>query len=241
MDIEYVKQFLSDQYQLLNTSSDKVKYCVWYNIIVAKNEFNLQNYQNSLYLDVKGFISTYINSLSFLDYGYDELNNEKIKQVIAFLTPNEQLPIFNMLHLKYVSLGLETNWIDSDYKKIEILLAKKEKKIIKLILNYASLNIGTLLLVYLVYILLVFILIHPAPFQWMEIFAIELHDFSSNSHLNYIMNTLALITNSDNFGPKVTPLNIIGMISYIIGIIVFYVLISNFIIRKIADYMNIKG
>ena len=56
----------------------------------------------------------------------------------------------------------------------------------------------------------------------------------------YIMNTLALVVDNDNFKPQITPLNLRGMIIYVLGGIIFYVLIANFVIRKITDVINIK-
>jgi len=61
-----------------------------------------------------------------------------------------------------------------------------------------------------------------------------------SSVANYIMNTLALVVDNDNFKPQITPLNLRGMIIYLLGGIIFYVLIANFVIRKITDVINIK-
>jgi len=74
----------------------------------------------------------------------------------------------------------------------------------------------------------------------LEIYEVNLHNFSENNFVNYIMNTLALVVDNDNFKPQITPLNLRGMIIYVLGGIIFYVLIANFIIRKITDIINIK-
>ena len=186
-----------------------------YNIIVTKKDFNIISYHNSLYIDIKKFIYAYIKATQSLDYGYDAINNNKIKEVVSFLTPKEQLSIYHILRTSYTNLGLETNWIHNSLKRVEISS-------------------------YFIYLLILFLVLHPAPHKCLEIYEVNLHNFSENNFANYIMNTLALVVDNDNFKPQITPLNLRGMIIYVLGGIIFYVLIANFVIRKITDVINIK-
>lgn len=150
------------------------------------------------------------------------------------------MSIYHILRTSYTNLGLETNWIHNSLKRVEISIAKKEKRWTVFILSYASLNIWTLLLSYFIYLLILFLVLHPAPHKCLEIYEVNLHNFSENNFANYIMNTLALVVDNDNFKPQITPLNLRGMIIYVLGGIIFYVLIANFVIRKITDVINIK-
>ena len=240
ININEVKRLLDSQYQELECGDDNVKFNVLYNIIVTKKDFNIISYHNSLYIDIKKFIYAYIKATQSLDYGYDAINNNKIKEVVSFLTPKEQLSIYHILRTSYTNLGLETNWIHNSLKRVEISIAKKEKRCTVFILSYASLNIWTLLLSYFIYLLILFLVLHPAPHKCLEIYEVNLHNFSENNFANYIMNTLALVVDNDNFKPQITPLNLRGMIIYVLGGIIFYVLIANFVIRKITDVINIK-
>ena len=128
ININEVKRLLDSQYQELECGDDNVKFNVLYNIIVTKKDFNIISYHNSLYIDIKKFIYAYIKATQSLDYGYDAINNNKIKEVVSFLTPKEQLSIYHILRTSYTNLGLETNWIHNSLKRVEISIAKKEKR-----------------------------------------------------------------------------------------------------------------
>lgn len=145
MNINKVKRLLDSQYQELECGDDNVKFNVLYNVIVTKKDFHIMSYHNSLYIDIKKFIYAYIKATQSLDYGYDAINNDKIKEVVSFLTPKEQLSIYHILRTSYTNSGLETDWIHNSLKRVEISIAKKEKRWFAFILSYASLNIGTLL------------------------------------------------------------------------------------------------
>ena len=54
------------------------------------------------------------------------------------------------------------------------------------------------------------------------------------------MNTFALLTGNDDISPKVKPIGFGGLAVYIIGEILFYLIIGNFVYRKIEDYITQK-
>lgn len=84
------------------------------------------------------------------------------------------------------------------------------------------------------------IVLLPAPLDSMQLFEIEYCDYSDNNVVNCIMNAFALLTGNDDISPNVKPINLLGLIVYIIGEILFYLIIGNFVYRKIEDYITQK-
>ena len=74
----------------------------------------------------------------------------------------------------------------------------------------------------------------------MQFFEIDYNDYSDNEISNCIMNTFALLTGNDDISPKVKPIGFGGLAVYIIGEILFYLIIGNFVYRKIEDYITQK-
>ena len=66
---------------------------------------------------------------------------------------------------------------------------------------------------------------------------VSLHQFSEIPSVNYFMNTLAIASGED-YGQSIVPVNAGGMLLIIIGKIVFYLLIANFVLKKLSDYFN---
>ena len=89
-------------------------------------------------------------------------------------------------------------------------------------------------------ITMVMIVLLPAPLECMQFFEIDYNDYSNNEISNCIMNTFALLTGNDDISPKVKPIGFGGLAVYIIGEILFYLIIGNFVYRKIEDYITQK-
>ena len=61
------------------------------NIIKAKVEFKMRNYHQSLYLDVKLFLRSYILAAENQDFGYDKVRLSKIQDVVELLPKKQKL------------------------------------------------------------------------------------------------------------------------------------------------------
>ena len=74
----------------------------------------------------------------------------------------------------------------------------------------------------------------------MRIYDVELKSFSDNETNNYFLNTLGLLTGESSLSPTIIPVGIIGMTFYCLGKLLFFVLVANFIMKKIEDYITLK-
>lgn len=116
MNINKVKRLLDSQYQELECGDDNVKFNVLYNVIVTKKDFHIMSYHNSLYIDIKKFIYAYIKATQSLDYGYDAINNDKIKEVVSFF--NTQRAVINLSHFtNIIHKFWFGNRLDSQFSK----------------------------------------------------------------------------------------------------------------------------
>ena len=97
---------------------------------------------------------------------------------------------------------------------LEYKTAWENKEYSKSIRLFISSNIWALLLAYVIYLLIVFVCIHPAHFDWMGIYDVELKSFSENETNNYFLNTLGLMTGDSDLSPTINPNGFIGMLSY---------------------------
>lgn len=214
---------------------------VYYEIIHVKTEFGLEEFWQSLYIDVKKFIHSYIASAAKEDYGYDEIIVEKIADTIYHITDlKKQRSLFQVARRLYGLNGYEPDDLSEYVSKLDLKIAISENKYPKAICLFLSSNICTVLVSYLLYVIAVGLIMVPAPYKWMELFHVELNEFSSNPFINHVANTLALITGNDSISPSIMPNGILGMIVYCVGVILFYFFFVNFLFKKLEDFTSIK-
>lgn len=77
----------------------------------------------------------------------------------------------------------------------------------------------------------------PAPCEQMAFFNVKLKVYSPLSILNYPLNALCLITGNGSIAPSVVPNGISGVIMYFMGVLLWYILVINFLFKKIEKYM----
>lgn len=242
MTEDETKQYIEQQYNQLRKYKYKNNYQILYNLIQAKVQFALQNYKRSLYIDAKKFIEAYVKAAETQDYGYDEILLSKIKDIIRFLEPKQMVSLLHTTRRLMYTRGYDVDEILYEIRNLEASIAWKgniKQKLYSICL-WMSIRWWILLLSYLAYIIILNIVLLPAPFRCMELFCIEYRTYDDSFILNHIINVLALITGNDNLSPQITPTGIIGMIVYIIGVLLFYLIIGNFVLRKIEDYLTLK-
>lgn len=240
MTEKQIKLRIQEEYDKINGEQCQNDCQILYNLICMKVIFGLENYSRPLYIDVKYFIKNYIKAVDDLDYGYDEIRDEKMFVVCNGLDNNRKLSIYYYIRRICYKRGIEISGLNYRIAMLEYKTAWKNKKYSKSIRLFVSSNIWALLLAYVIYILIVFVCIHPAPFNWMRIYDIELKSFSDNETNNYFLNTLGLLTGESDLSPTIIPVGIVGMTFYCLGKLMFFVLVANFIMKKIEDYITLK-
>lgn len=236
------KQYIEQQYNQLRAYKYKQNYQILYNLIQAKVFFDMYNYKRTLYLDAKKFVEAYIKAAEEQDYGYDEILPEKIKATITPLSLKQRVSILNTARRLMYMRGYDVDDITNEIRNQETNIAWEGNLRQKLyaVCLWMSARWWALLLSYILYIVLLTIILLPVPFKWMELFIFESKQYSESFLINHIINCLALLTGNDDISPMITPTGIGGMIAYIIGVILFYLIIGNFVLRKLEDYITLK-
>ncbi len=60
--IEEIQEYIDGQYGLLKRYKHKANKQILYNIIYAKHKYGIDNYKQTLYLDIKKFVQSYITA-----------------------------------------------------------------------------------------------------------------------------------------------------------------------------------
>lgn len=234
-----LKETLTVEYQKLDANKPREYADISYGIIgIKKNNRLVERYKQSLYNDVKHFLINYLQSFETEDYGYDVPNEDKVKEAIDSLPQKECLAMYRFARVLYEERGYDTAFIERKVNQLKTIVAFDEKHYFKFLLQLSSYNVWTLLLSYLVFICIVLIVLLPAPFSWFSILDVNLHEFVQSTPKNYLLNTLAIVSGSD-YGQTIVPTGTRGMLLLITGKIIFYLLIVNFILKKLEDYFSI--
>lgn len=240
MTIEEKEEFVKEQYKLLRKDKHKHNYQILYNLIAVKVKFQLCDIQQSLYLDVKQFIEWYITSADSQDYGYDEVLLVKIMDVVHHLEPKQKVSIMYLTKRMFYIRGYEVENITKIINHLEMIVALEEKRFGKAIRLWMSSSLTALLLTLLLYVIIISCAMIPAPLEFMEIFNISLKNYSDSPFLNHLMNSVAVLTGNDEISPSITPIGIKGIMVYSIGVLLYYLIIANYALKKIENYITIK-
>ena len=240
MTIEEKEQFIKEQYKSLRKDNHKHNYQILYNLIAAKVKFQLCDIQQSLYLDVKQFIECYITSADSQDYGYDEVLLVRIMDVVYHLEPKQKVSIMYSTKRMFYIRGYDVENITEIINRLEMTVAWKEKHYRKAIRLWMCSSLTALLLTLLLYVIIISCVMLPAPLECMEIFDISLKNYTDSPFWNHLMNSIAVLTGNDDISPSITPIGIKGVLVYSIGILLFYLLIANYALKKIENYITIK-
>lgn len=234
-----LSKYLDEQYKSLSRYSYKQNCQILYNIIHVKARLKI-DYNESLYIDAKKFVKAYLNAIDNEDFGYDHIQITKIIDISNCLDIKQKLFfLYNVNRLLQVK-GFDTNILSKEIVETETTVAWREKHWFIFIRLWLSSSLIKLVIVYFFYILIVGVILLPAPFPWMSLFDISMHNYSSNAFLNHCSNTLALITGNDIIAPQVVPNGFVGMIVYCVGVVAFYLVFVNYVFRKIEDFIKLK-
>lgn len=232
--------YIKEQYKSLRKDKHKHNYQILYNLIAAKVKFQLCDIQQSLYLDVKQFIECYITSADTQDYGYDEVLLVRIMDVVHHLEPKQKVSIMYSTKRMFYIRGYEVENITEIINRLEMIVAWKEKHYRKAIRLWMCSSLTALLLTLLLYVIIISCVMLPAPLECMEFFDISLKNYTASPFWNHLMNSIAVMTGNDDISPSIIPIGIKGMLVYSIGVLLFYLLIANYALKKIENYITIK-
>lgn len=213
----------------------KLQRDVLYNIIDVKRKNNLPDYRQSLYLDIKQYLKADTEIRSNLDYGYDQTDINKIKECIESVSVEKRVPLYSYICNLYKSYGYEYDELEQQKKQSEISLAWQNKNYVRFLLKWTSFNLTRLMIAYVIIIILLGLSMLQAPFEWMAFFTVKMDDFYEQDVINHIANTLSYFCLSDKFGPEIAPTGICGIIVYSIFWLVNFVLVGNYLTRKILE------
>ena len=233
-------EIIDKEYKTLIDGNHRLNFNVLFNIIAFKKDHkDYAGFKQPLYLDVKQFLYSYIDAVGGADFGYDFLSEPKIQEAISGLSANEQVAIYRYLCHLYVQRGYDTEPVREMASSAKLQLALKERAYLRYLLLLSSRNIMSLILSYLLFVLVVFVMLLPAPIEQVHFLDTDMAVMCDSFWLNHMMNILALFCGIDDFGPRIIPVGIVGMLLYLAGIIVYFLLIANFIVRKIGDLINV--
>lgn len=248
---------IDTQKLLDNLEEQRAKYAKSRNIaeklaainLIIQIEVKLDNPHREfeLYKDIKQWIILYLQNISEKSSGYDEINFCKLGKIIKCLTTCDQVKI-----LKFTRRLLSKDHVDEEtINKLDNLLAKTEivslnsekfffKRITKKIILYSSKDLTSLFVTCILLLICINIILLPAPYQFLEIYSIEYISYCENFYLNHFLNITAymLDINEDDF--VISTQCIIGVVLKIIGKILFYLIILNFLIKEVTKRLIYK-
>lgn len=218
---------------------------LYFSIIqIKKDNFDLNQFGNSIYIDSKMFIHFYINSIFERDIGYDVIDLKKIKKCINICENKDEQ---YQLSLNSYRL-LKTKGFEEESRKIKkIVNAKKTKllneqhyylgKYVKILLHLSTYNLCSILLVSFILFLISFIVLLPAPYKSWEIYSVTYQSFSDSFLINHFINLLSKIFAINN-SFKIETYSIIGILSIVSIKVLYIIFIANYLYKKVIDILN---
>lgn len=210
-----------------------------FNIIEIKIKYNLKDYKYSLYTDIKLFIKYYIKCREFKDYGYDSLNHDKILKYIDCLEPQKSLNILLYLKRSLQKTFNDVDWLDKPISKTKVRIYISKGNIFMAILYISTYSLVNMLVFLLGLFFIVCLILYPVSNPIITMFEVEHGMYHSNSIINHIINVCGLILDLDP-KCKVTTLSSSGVILYGMGKLMFWIVVSNFILLKIEKKLSIE-
>jgi hypothetical protein len=237
MDIS--SQIEVEQQKLDNATSDYQKLQLTHNIIELKKLSNNPNTTKSIYLDCKSFLKLAVSSIDEPNFGYFNLNPEKVKKIMSSLTTEEKLSLQRNFMKDLKENGFEENlgWLTSEIKRNEIRYYIQNvslKNICKLIATLSSFNVFTLAISIAIIFVVYSVILLPAPHASFAAFDVSFKKFSENNFLNHIANSFLLITSLDD-DVKMQPTNLKGIAGLILIKAAIILFLLNFLLEEIKS------
>lgn len=234
------KEYIDNLYsKFRREKKDETKSQIIFIIIEIKIKYNLRDYRYSLYTDIKQFIKHYINSKEFKDYGYDTLNHKKILTYIGSLEPQKSLNLLLYLKKTLQRSFDDVKWLDTPINKTKIRIYISKKNFLMALLYLSTYSVLNMFISLSVLYIIVCLILLPVEHPIIPMFKIQYGTFDTNSMINHFINIGGLIFNLD-IGCKVTSISLGGFILYAIGKLLFWIVITNFVLLKLEKKLSIE-
>lgn len=237
-----IESFLKSEESRFGTETNpNVKIGILFNLITLKNDKGITV---SNYLDIKELVHLYFETIKCNSFGYDEMNHQKLNNLFLLLTPNERLSLIQYTLSMYSKELPEHNkdWLLAAKYMAEIdliILNKSYARYPKIILLYSSTGFGRLFLLLTLLVILLTVILLPAPFVSWRLFSLDYYTYTDIFLWNHLLNVLSYLSGLDAHF-EVTPLNPSGLILFMCLRLLIAVVIVNFIYTKILDRISVK-
>ncbi len=243
-----MQELLSNEYEKLKSDNLSItgKVNILNNIIQFKlNEIKFQNFNHNLSIDVKYYFNSLIELAEMGPNNYDTISLDRIDELLQKINYNDRI-----IYLNYFIRLLEKGSFKNELKEFQKIknqeIVKNSIKnflninsIWKLFIYFPLINIYSLFLTLFIILVIINLILLPAPFEFMEILNYDLSylELSDNFFLNHSINiTSALIGANPNF--KITPLDITSIILLVIGKLFIYIYVISLVLGKLTDLIK---
>ena len=236
-----VKDFLDNCYNNISNKEISIQSEIYYSIIQIKKENpDLCNYSQSIYIDIKKFIKNYFDSVEEKDHGYDFIDTKKIiNSVEAEYVPSARLELYSFT-IRLIKSKNQDELVDEINKKriltkFEFILHKKSIfKYPEGVFLISSYNIFTIAISLFLLSLVGVIIVQEAPLKYFELFSFEYENFCKIDPVNQFLNIIAKpLGLADKF--KIIPLNVSGVFLLITFKLIYLSIVVNFLYEKVKD------
>lgn len=236
-----ILEYLAELYKEFGRHCPKEKQVQLLTLIidVKRNNPQIINSKNSLYLDVKKFISVYLRNKRVKDFGYEDYDSGLIKDYIMDSNFNDEQKFKLLLYTRNLlsSLSYEYDWLEIHLKRVRLNLAFKKNKF-KWIFLLSSWSPLTLLASILIIFAIECLFLLPAPTPCMSVCTITPVHYSDCSFLNHILNVISLhfdiIENSAKI--KFYPC---GIICLVLWNMVYIIVCVNFLFKNLFSNFEV--
>ena len=235
--LEFFKEKTLRNIASANEPMKKAHYCfIYIDTCVGCNDDPLA------YNIAKTFISIYLQNIHEMEFGMDEIQNEKIVHVINSFDSNKAIKLVNytIRVLNRISEVEKTEF----YKNLLFTLKLKENrkskwhfKPFRFVYYYYRKSLeslkGTVVIMVILYFLYSIILL-PSPIERFHCINVKLHCFSSSPIVNYVLNTFTFLFELEQ-KDIVAYENFSGAL--ILGVLMFikYITIGGFLYERVVS------
>lgn len=237
-----IDQFIQGEEQRLNTiESPSQKLGLLTNLFEVRKKSGIKR---NNYVDFKKFIDLYIEVVKSANFGYDDINSQKVKKTLGYLELDERIAA-SRYAVSVMARELpehDRSWLIKLMNEAtvqHIFHLKQYRQYPKAFAFILSNSFSSLLIFLFSFFILVNIILLPAHFPSWAVFKISYENYSPNFYLNHILNVLTLFSDLDN-NFKIIPLNWIAVLGSIASKIIFLLIIVNFIYRKLTDKIKLQ-
>lgn len=236
--IEFIEQ---QEKEIVDITDCKILYNHLYNLLILKHN---NSCEYLTYNQTKLFVDSYIEYLEDANFGYDVFGYNKFIKIIEYLTFEEQISIINYTISKISKefLEIDKKWFIKLKHKIEIkiILSKRDyKKYFRMLHLFIGQSLTRISIFVLLYYVMTSIILLSVNFNTIILFKVKYDNFSENYIINHLLNVAAFFVGIES-NMEIIPINAGGVFVYLIGKLVFILLIINFLNVKITDKLENK-